>query len=58
MDVKQIQKEKNEIEQKISELLLDFSKRTGVIVSDIDFQKMVTIGGDVISYNVNVEVKL
>jgi len=30
MDVKQARKEKAEIEQKITELLLDFSKRTGV----------------------------
>lgn len=58
MDVIQIQEEKNEVEQKISELLFDFSKRTGVVVSDIDLKKFATVGGDVVAYDVNIEVKL
>lgn len=58
MDVKQVQKEKAEIEQKITELLLDYSKIAGVVVSEIYLQKMVTVGGDVISYNIDLKVEL
>jgi len=58
MDVKQARKEKAEIEQKITELLLDFSKRTGVMVFEIYLQNVVTIGGDVISYNIDLKVEL
>lgn len=57
MDIKDVQSAKQQLQNQISELLVNFSRDTGLSISEMNIEEIVTMGY-ASRYIVTVEVKL
>lgn len=55
MKVEELKQKKKELEEKVGKLLEDFTKETKLDIEKIDVDKIQTIDGEVISYQVSIK---
>lgn len=59
MEINEAQKELNKLMTDVSTLLLDYTKRTGLVISDIGFYPLLELGVKVpVQYQVTIKVQL
>lgn len=56
LTIAQVRDAKDGLELQIATLLEEFETKTGAKVEDIDSERLYTLAGDIIHYNVTVEV--
>ena len=58
MEIKDIKQLKKEVEEKIKNLIIDFTKKTTLSVSNIDYYYVSEIGTPKIGFPVDINLKL
>ena len=58
MDIQEIKKEKQKIEENLRKILIEFEKTTGVIVDNINFKRVSGVGKDSELLSLELSIKM